>query len=71
MSYGTVATIVQEVEQRRTAFAVARLIMMTGIDLRAYELNTVDDEQVLARIWKALPSVLSPADLAALRAKLR
>jgi hypothetical protein len=71
MSYGTIAAIVREVEQRRTAFAVARLIMMTGIDLRAYHSTSEDDDHVLSRLWKALPGVLNAADLSALCTKIR
>jgi hypothetical protein len=71
MSYGTIATIIREVEQRRTAFAVARLIMMTGVDFRDFQFASEDDDRVLTRLWKVLPNVLSAAEISDIESKIR
>jgi hypothetical protein len=71
MSYGRIAKMIREVERRHTAFAVARLVMMTGIDFRAYDVSTPDDESVLSRLRKVLPNVLSKSEIEELEAKIR
>ncbi len=71
MSIGHIATILREVERRRTAFAVARLIMLTGNNLRGYTPTTEDDPAVLERVRKVLPNVLDAADIAEVEAMLR
>jgi hypothetical protein len=71
MSYGLIATIIREVEQRRTAFAVARLVMMTGVDFRAFLSTSEDDERVLVRLLKVLPNVLNAAEISEIESKIR
>ena len=66
MSKGRIFVVVSGVEQRRSAFAVARLIMLTGTNLRAFDSETVDDPAVFERVKKALAAVISPAEAAEL-----
>lgn len=71
MSTGNIAIIIREVERRRTAFAVARLIMLTGMNLRGFELFTEDDPAVLDRLRKVLPRVLDATELGEVEAMIR
>jgi hypothetical protein len=71
MSYGKIALIIEEVEKRRTAFAVARLIMLTGLDLRAFDRTSEDDPSVLEKLRRTLGMVLSTHEVAEVEALLR
>lgn len=71
MSVGNIARVLGEVERRRTAFAVARLIMLTGASLRSYTETTEDDPAVLERLLAVLSSVLDPAEIDEVKANLQ
>ena len=62
--------ITEFVEQRKTSFTVSRLIMMTGVKLRSYLPESVDDPVVLKKIQHALPGILTPQELKELQALL-
>lgn len=68
---GTVHRIVQYLEERRSAFAVSRLIMMTGVAVRQFTNSTPDDEVILRKLDAALPSLLSPEEIEELRQKTK
>jgi hypothetical protein len=57
------------VEERHTSFAVARLIMMSGVQLRKYGETTVDDPDDIHRLAVAVRSVL-PSDAPELEREL-
>lgn len=62
-SVGAIFEVVQFIEQRRSAFAVSRLIMMTGVPVRRFEAGTVDDPEAVRKIRQALPGLLEPEEL--------
>lgn len=63
---GEVYRIVKFLEERKSAFAVSRLIMLTGLRIRKYHATSPDDPDVLRRIDAALPQLLSPEEIAEL-----
>lgn len=63
MSKGNIHRITSFVEQRKTPFAVSRLIMMTGSNLRSFGPEAPDDPMVLRKLRKSLDAVLSDAEL--------
>lgn len=63
MSTGNIHRITCFVEQRKTPFAVSRLIMMTGSNLRNFGPEAADDPAVLRKLKKSLDSVLSEVEL--------
>ena len=46
--------IVKYVEQRFSSFAVSRLIMISGVSVRRYTEDSVDDPQDFAKVWRAV-----------------
>lgn len=46
--------IVSYVESRFSSFAVSRLIMLSGVKVRHYSQDDVDDPQDLAKVWQAV-----------------
>ena len=62
MSRGRIFVMVSGVERRRSAFAVARLIMLTGTNLRVFDAETEDDPVVFEKVRGALATVVSPAE---------
>ena len=51
------------VEKRKLGFGVARLLMMSGVDLRSFSEKDPDPPAQLERVWKALPMILTPQEL--------
>ena len=51
------------VEKRKLGFGVARLLMMSGVDLRSFTEHDPDPPAQLERVWKALPTILTPQEL--------
>lgn len=46
--------IVKYVEERFSSFAVSRLIMLSGVSVRRYTENSVDDPQDFTKVWRAV-----------------
>ncbi|MFO0578397.1 MAG: AAA family ATPase [Polyangia bacterium] len=63
--------IVQYIRQRHSSFAVARLIMLTGLPLKKFTAATPDDPLVLRKIRSALAILLRGDELAELRELFR
>lgn len=63
--------LVQLIELRHTSFAVSRLIMLSGVKVRKYTQDSVDDPQDLARVERAARTLLSEPEHASLDAVLR
>jgi hypothetical protein len=55
--------ITSYVEKRKSGFGVARLIMMSGANIRGYGPQDPENEDVLERVRQALPQLLSPQEL--------
>lgn len=70
MSKGNIHRITSFVEQRKTPFAVSRLIMMTGSNLRNFGPDAPDDPTVLRKLRKSLDTVLSDDELRELDTQL-
>jgi hypothetical protein len=64
MSLGQIHRLMSFVEQRHSTFAVTRLIMVTGVNLRAFGPDADDDPEVLQSLHRALPRVLSAEEAA-------
>ena len=58
--------ITKFVEGRRLGFAVARIIMMSGVCVRDYERDTPPNDDDTVRVKEAARAVLSAEDLEAL-----
>jgi hypothetical protein len=63
---GQMHRIVHFLDERHTAFAVSRLIMLSGVQVRRYSPDAVDDPALLKRVMAGLKHMLSAADLAEL-----
>jgi hypothetical protein len=59
--------IVQYLEEQKTSFAVCRLILASGVNLKAYREDIKDDADALRRVEAALPAILTPEELFELR----
>lgn len=46
--------IVKYVEDRFSSFAVSRLIMLSGVRVRLYTEDSVDDPQDFTKVWRAV-----------------
>jgi hypothetical protein len=55
--------ITNYIEKRKSGFGVARLIMMSGVNVRGYGLTDPEPVDVLERVKQALPQLLSPQEL--------
>jgi len=53
-------------EEKRTGFAVARLIMLCGVHVRSYDADSVDNPAELHRVQQAVESLLDEPDRRAL-----
>ena len=51
------------VEKRKLGFGVARLLMMSGVDLRSFSEKDPDPPAQLDRVRRALPAILTPQEL--------
>lgn len=63
--------LVQLIELRHTSFAVSRLIMLSGVKVRKYTQDSVDDPNDLARVERAARTLLSEPEHESLNAVLR
>jgi hypothetical protein len=62
---------VEWLERSQSPFAIARLIMMSGINLRKIGPSDPEDRRSMIRIEQAARSILSTADLAVVHSLLR
>lgn len=63
--------LVQLIERRHTSFAVSRLIMLSGVKVRQYSADSIDDPQDLARVERAARGLLPEPDHDSVTAVLR
>ncbi len=70
MSTGNIHRITSYVEQRKTPFAISRLIMMTGSNLRSFGPDVEDDPAVMRKLRGALGAVLTDAEIRELEVQL-
>jgi hypothetical protein len=63
---GQIYRIVHFLDERHTAFAVSRLIMLSGVQVRRYPQELVDDPVLLKRVMAGLKHMLSAGELAEL-----
>jgi hypothetical protein len=62
---GGIARMVRWLDGQNAAFAVARLIMMTGIKVRSFDDQSADDPATMKKLEASLRVVLAPNDLEA------
>jgi hypothetical protein len=70
-SYGRIFRILGWVDANKGGFAVSRLIMQLGVNLRSFGAEAKDDPKVLAKLWPALDILLSQEERDALLRSLR
>ncbi|HEX8441567.1 hypothetical protein [Archangium sp.] len=58
-----ISRITSFVEKRRLGFGVARLIMMSGVNVRGIGPNDPDPPDALRRLEQVLPQILSAPEL--------
>jgi hypothetical protein len=58
-----ICLITQYIEKRKSGFGVARLMMMSGVNVRGYGLHDPEPPEPLERIQQALPELLSAQEL--------
>jgi hypothetical protein len=58
-----ISRITTYVEKRKLGFGVARLIMMSGVNVRNFGPNDPDPPDALRRLEQALPQLLSVQEL--------
>jgi hypothetical protein len=58
-----ISRITQFVEKHKLGIGVARLIMMSGVNVRSFGPNDPDPPDALRRLEQALPQVLSAQEL--------
>jgi hypothetical protein len=63
VSKGRIHQIVCYLEERHTSFAVSRLIMMSGIQVRKFTPTSEDSADTLTKIRMALRGLLKVEDL--------
>ncbi|HYO70765.1 MAG TPA: hypothetical protein VEU33_32260 [Archangium sp.] len=62
-----ISQITAYVEKRKLGFGVARLIMMSGVNVRSIGPNDPDPPDALRRLEQALPQLLSAQELSELQ----
>ncbi|MFE8596514.1 hypothetical protein KYC5002_13690 [Archangium violaceum] len=62
-----ISRITAFVEKRKLGFGVARLIMMSGVNVRSIGPNDPDPPDALRRLEQALPQLLSAQELSELQ----
>ncbi|KFA91897.1 hypothetical protein [Archangium violaceum] len=62
-----ISRITAYVEKRKLGFGVARLIMMSGVNVRSIGPNDPDPPDALRRLEQALPQLLSAQELSELQ----
>ena len=55
--------ITSYIEKRKSGFGVARLIMMSGVNVRGYGPRDPEPADVLERVQQVLTQLLSPQEL--------
>jgi hypothetical protein len=63
--------ITRFLEEKRTGFAVARLIMLCGVHVRGYEADSVDQPDELQRVQQAVETLLDEPERIALAKLLK
>jgi hypothetical protein len=58
-----ISRITSYVEKRKLGFGVARLIMMSGVNVRSFGPNDPDPQDALVRLEQALPQLLSAQEM--------
>ncbi|MDC3959624.1 hypothetical protein [Polyangium jinanense] len=62
-SLGGIAAVVRQLDRKHGAFFISRLILMTGINLRTYDAATPDDPHAVAKLARALRSLVPATEL--------
>jgi len=70
-SYGRIHRMVAWIDANKGAFAIARLISQTGVNLRSFLADTRDDPRVISKLWPILDVQLTPEERDALLKALR
>ncbi|PTL80645.1 hypothetical protein [Vitiosangium sp. GDMCC 1.1324] len=65
-----ISRITTYVEKKKLGFGVARLIMMSGVNVRSFGPNDPDPPDALRRLEQALPQLLSAQELLELQSLL-
>ena len=55
--------ITQYIEKRKSGFGVARLMMMSGVNVRGFAPQDPEQPESLERVQRALPELLSALEL--------
>jgi hypothetical protein len=58
-----ISRITSFIEKRRLGFGVARLIMMSGVNVRSFGPHDPDPPDALRRLEQVLPQILTPQEL--------
>lgn len=58
-----ICLITRFIEKRKSGFGVARLMMMSGVNVRAFRLQDPEPPGSLDRVQQALPELLSVQEL--------
>lgn len=65
-----ISRITSYVERKKLGFGVARLIMMSGVNVRSFGPNDPDPPDALRRLEQALPQLLSAQEMLELQTLL-
>jgi hypothetical protein len=58
-----ICLITRFIEKRKSGFGVARLMMMSGVNVRAFRLQDPETPGSLDRVQQALPELLSAQEI--------
>jgi len=58
-----ICLITRFIEKRKSGFGVARLMMMSGVNVRAFRLQDPETQGSLDRVQQALPELLSAQEI--------
>lgn len=58
-----ICLITQFIEKRKSGFGIARLMMMSGVNVRTFRLQDPESPESLDRVQQALPELLSAQEL--------
>lgn len=65
-----IALITEFVEQKKHAFAVSRLIMLSGVQVRQYKTTSAETVEETTRVLEAAAHLLSQEELTELKERL-
>jgi hypothetical protein len=68
---GRIHRVVRWLDENRGAFSLSRIIMQTGVDLRAFGAETKDDPRALVKLWAVLDGILLPEERESLLRAIR